>query len=560
MTQWEAWHLLVKLARFGDIPERSHVLDKLMEADIIAICLRTMQHRAVRLRGVAAQLLATLIAESFLSERVSASSAAEILRSLYTLALQDPDSFSDQLNDPENLWQVCHVEHSSLDHPWNENDESRRIMSIRSFGNVQKAALDAAQMFLTMDPHPSQHRYLDILKRRPSVIDLLLDCTLIENLVGDQENTTSSLACENLAAFFRWPPYLVPGISTPIDKAYSAKDRKALTQSLQILTSQPDWTERIIEAWMKSEPEAEDNEKLQRAIYAVNSLYDEPMASTYEETCAARATEFNRRRVSLLRLITTLSYCADGAGVRNVDIYSLLPIAYRASFKINDPNRWDMDIYAWPIWAPLNKTYEKDLDPFYVAPEVLQGPIAFARLLVVLAQRNALDSIQLLQKAPADLSTTTSLAQIQQITHPDIIRRFFRVAFYRIQNSLKRGRASTRDPDRTGTPDAGLAYASTAELTAAVIAFDDNTGGKHALNVRIGARVMLARLLSFVIVVAMTRHRYRRAYYCSLAAASVAEGIPGDDIPDWDETLARIRRQVQESKFALENRESNDDH
>ncbi|EIW74171.1 hypothetical protein CONPUDRAFT_78143 [Coniophora puteana RWD-64-598 SS2] len=550
MTQWQAWGLLVKLVRFGDIQERSHVLDKLMEGDIISICLSQLKLTGLRLPDNAPP-------ESFLTERISANTAGEILRSLYNLALQDPNETSDQLNDPETLWQFCQEE-VTFDDPWNDTDESRSLMSSRIFGNVQCAGLDAARILLTMDPYPSQHRYLEVLKQQPHVIDLLLECILLEHPDGFPESSAPFLASENLCAFFRWPSYLVPGVSTPADKAYSTKDRKALVQSMQMLTSHVDWAERIVEAWMKSEPSTEDNERIQSNISAVISLYGDSKPPSRKEIFVRRVMGIGRCRISLLRLISIISYNADGAGVRNVDIYSLLPITYCACHKSNDPNKWLTEACDWPIWAPLKEKYEREFDPFYVAPETLQGPVAFARLLVVLAQRNALDSTQMLQKAPADLSTATSLAQIKHTTHPDIITRFFHVSFFRLDEALKRGRTLMKDLDRTGKPDSGLLFASAAELAAAMVTFDDCTGGAYTSEALSGARFMLALLLSFVTEVAMKRHRYRRAYFCSLAAVSAAESIPPDNNPPdgWAEDLVELKRQARAAKLAFE--KSND--
>lgn len=112
----------------------------------------------------------------------------------------------------------------------------------------------ACSIFRTEPPLTCKHR-LDILKSQPEMLDVLFDCAVISRPSLFPTSLVCSVACEALMLLFQWPSHIVPGVSTPMDATLKTQHWKALSQCLSILTSRPDWAEKIIDVWMKVEEE-----------------------------------------------------------------------------------------------------------------------------------------------------------------------------------------------------------------------------------------------------------------------------------------------------------------
>ncbi|EIW74169.1 hypothetical protein CONPUDRAFT_170200 [Coniophora puteana RWD-64-598 SS2] len=259
--------------------------------------------------------------------------AGNVIDGLCTFALQDGDVYSDQLIDPAKKWQWV-FSRLSLEDPWNKDDVTRRLMARGLFEQNQTRALNSVRVLLCMDRTSSPTRMFQVIKQIPTIIDLLLDCMTIEFPRVFPKSTPSSLASEALCALFAWSPDAVPGVSPSTEKVLAAGDIKALNQSMQFLTSQDKWVDRLVQAWTDSEEWSEDSGNVRRSLATTKSLYGSSEPPTKEEAVANIRDGLGRSRISILRLITTLTHCADAAGVKNVDIYPLLAVSYRASFKI----------------------------------------------------------------------------------------------------------------------------------------------------------------------------------------------------------------------------------
>lgn len=125
----------------------------------------------------------------------------------------------------------------------------------RFYAMAQESALWTAHGLLCTSPPPSRKHCLDILKKRPEILDLLFDCAIIARPAWYPETQVDSIACEVIALLFQWPSHIVPGVSTPQDNVFRAQEWKAMTQIAAILTSRDEWCEKIIEVWMKIEEE-----------------------------------------------------------------------------------------------------------------------------------------------------------------------------------------------------------------------------------------------------------------------------------------------------------------
>ncbi|EIW78084.1 hypothetical protein CONPUDRAFT_168022 [Coniophora puteana RWD-64-598 SS2] len=499
-----------------------------------------------------------LCKESFLPERLPPRDVGILISYLCTLALQNPDAYSDQLINRATKWQ-CHPSGLHDQDPWNRNDKHRRMMAKRVFGELQVHALTAARALVILNVKWSPSHLLGITKESPNLLDLLLDCTILEPCDVNPESAATSLACEILCALFRWPSEMIPGVSTSESKAFGLANTKTLSQSMKLLTSQKRWAERLVEAWAASGAWLEGGDDLQRRVAAVKSLYDGSRCPYMEDVSETIYEIRSYARISILRLIATMTHCADAAGVKNVDIYSLLPVAYQASLR-NDIAEHPLvyDICDLPTWTKVHATRDDHFDPFIVAPEYVLGPTAFARLLVILAQRNALKTVQLLQKAPEGLSPHTSLAQIQQITHPDIIRRFLEICVLRTMDysreTLQSGDATTSSDSDALRCDASFGY--TAELAAAVVAFHNLTDGAYtSFSTALRARYLLVVSLGSVAKYSMQVHQHRRAYFAALAALD----LNMNSAPDQRVEAGYIReyeKLAREAEVALDSKSS----
>ena len=125
----------------------------------------------------------------------------------------------------------------------------------RFYAMTQQSAVFTAHGLLCTTPPLSRKHCLDILKKKPEILDLLFDCAIITRPPWYPETRVDSIACEVLALLFQQPSHIVPGVSTPQDTAFRAQEWKAMTQAATILTSREDWCEKIVEVWMKVEEE-----------------------------------------------------------------------------------------------------------------------------------------------------------------------------------------------------------------------------------------------------------------------------------------------------------------
>jgi len=96
---------------------------------------------------------------------------------------------------------------------------------------------------------------LDILERKPRILGQLFDCAVLDRPPWYPETRVPDIASETLTLLFRWPNYVIPGIDGPADKVFKAQDWKTMTQTMAILTSRPDWVEKLVEVHMHIQEE-----------------------------------------------------------------------------------------------------------------------------------------------------------------------------------------------------------------------------------------------------------------------------------------------------------------
>ena len=451
----------------------------------------------------------------------------------------------------------------------------------RCLAHFQESIMLSACWFLRAYRPLACKDRLEILNANPELLDILFDCAILPRPTLFPTSIVCTLACEILSRLFQLPPYIVLGVSTSIDSTLKTFDWKLLSKGLTILTSRKDWTEKIIEIWMRVEEE--DYLKIQtsvgfRSMYFTIASYcidlacsneihqgilkrcqrtvPLPMSPSIEVRPHMPSGEglpspfLGLIRVAILRLISTLTHAAESCGMTNTEVESLLRIAYTACRRISPKEECrssaehllhaertveDKDV---PI-----ATLEGDGPMFIFGSERILGPVALTRLLVVLAQRKALDTIQTLKKPPKGLSSYTSLHHLQQITHPAVIRRFLTIALRRVMELTSEGRSGFTE---RRYDHAKYLFTSSAELAAALVAFDTHTEGQYSDHIR-GARKELVIALSNASATTLRAKEYSETQIFAFNAIGAAENIPTIEGLDRN-VVEKCRKRIQEAQ------------
>ncbi|EIW77041.1 hypothetical protein CONPUDRAFT_109504 [Coniophora puteana RWD-64-598 SS2] len=551
IAQYHAMDGLCDMMRTGDVSDRRKLLDKLLEEDIVGLCLQLVKHPLCLMRQLAVNTLRVIAAESFLGEKVSGSFAADIIESVCLYTLSGPDHVIEQMQDPGRTWQSQMIMGRENIPP----SISSRYCP-RWFAMAQESAMWTAHGLLCTSSPRSRAHCLEILQAKPQILDYLLECAALERKPWYPETQVDSIACEVLTQLFQWPVYMVPGV--PTDQLAAVQEREAASQALAILTSRQDWAKKVIDIWMHLQNE--DIQKIKGYFARVNLDYG--AFNPPDEEAFLQVFEYRGfSRISTLRLIATLTHAADSCGIADAQIESFLHVAYRGSRKVQPLNRSlgleatftaienEQETFRSPMWTVF--TGKNSEHPQSVAPENILGPTALIRLFVVLAQRNVLTGIQALQNTPVGLSPSTSLAQIKQITRPDVIRQIIKMSHSRIRARLDKGRERLM-LQRDDYGYACAAYTSAAELAAALIALDTHTSGTYATEIR-GARKQLVVALSHASQMALNLKHYERALHFAQGGINAAENIPSEEGLDPDFTV-KNRRRVKQANDGLRHR------
>ncbi|KAF9239310.1 hypothetical protein BU15DRAFT_46822 [Melanogaster broomeanus] len=544
IAQYNGMESLMELMGTGNLAERRVLLEEMLRHRAVDVFIDKLDHPLCIIRQLAVNMIKMLSTEAMLGELILAGTAADVIVAMCKFALEGPEFFTQQTQSPTVDWQNQII----LGIP--ELPSSHAVAEApRYYGMAQESSMWAVHGLLCTSPPPTRKFCLEILKKKPEVLDLLFDCAISPRPPWYPETHADSIACEALALLFQWPAHVVPGVSTPMDSAFKAHDWKSMSQCLTILTSREDWADKIIEIWMKVEEE--DAHGIRQSLERAETD-DLEFEDIYHQIFEYRGTS----RIAVLRLIATLTHAAESCGVTNAELESLLHVAYTASRKINSEEEVqttadeltymerNVEIFRTPQYTfPLQ--IEMDA-PAHIAEESVLGPIALARLLVVLAQRKALDTIQGLKKAPNGLSSSTSLNHVQQITHPDVIRRFLAIALQRVRATADKGRERAR---RVEYDVARTAFTDAAELAAALVAFDTHTQGQYRKEVT-GARKELVLALGNASEMALRRQHHQQALHFGHGAVSMAENIAAEEDLD-PGIVAKNKRRVQQAQAAM---------
>lgn len=472
-----------------DSTERITVTDQILTGDVTARLMPMLDHDNWDLRSLSACILITLAADTAYVGCLTIATRGEIAVCLCCVVLRDLERIGDRIeNHPTKMLGAVdiHEFHAPLAHQQHV---------LRGVGDFLKPHV----------PHAVRPR-LELLKARPEILDYLFDCAIVPGLPGYPLSAANATASEVLSKLIEWPPHLVPGVSTPMDSALKGREWKALSQCLTIITSREEWMEKIVEMWMNMVEQTHQDIK---AMFEEH-LEGPPLDEAVESVCQHRGTI----RVCTLRIIINLTHAAESCGISNAEIESFLHIAYAGSHKVPAEEE-----------CHTRDDHLMFVERGAVLGERVIGPTALARLLVVLAQRKALNGIQALQKPPNGLSSSTCLNHVQHITNPDVIRRFLLVALERVKANTSGGRERANKAQY----DQGLViFRASAELAAALVAFDTYTDGQYR-NETVGARRELVIALGNASEMALRQQVYMVALSCAYGAVSAAENIPDSE-------------------------------
>lgn len=536
--------VLVDLLHVGTDAERKSIAEEMMNHNIVDLCFKNIDSWLCAHRRLAASTIRSLA--GLIGDRIPADMVADIIAKLCVFVLQGPRIFVEQFYAPETKWQGGII----VLRGQNASEAEVAKCALRYSGLAHDDALWAAQGLVCTYPMlPTKFR-LEILKKRPEIVDLLFDCAITPRPAWYPERQSDAVACEILALLFQWPPYIVPGVSSPLDGSSRTQEWKALSQALKMLTARKEWSEKLIEVWMSVE---EENCRHVESLF--NNVKNYGAKTLLGKRTFQLAFELRGiKRITVLRLITTLTHAADSCGITNAELESLLRVAYAASQKIkqaDSENEEDHLMYAertqdmFALQVGDSHAAPQVDSPLQIAEEVVMGPTALARLLAVLSQRGILDSIQALKKAPNGLSTATSLDQVQMITHPEIIRKFLLIAFRRVESRTESGRKVTQ----SNPYYARMHFVSSAELAAALISFDRYTRGKYAEEV-MGVRKQLVVALGNASEMAIRTGQNQIALSFALGAITSAENIPETEGLD-EAIIPKNIRRADQARVAL---------
>ncbi len=253
-----------------------------------------------------------------------------------------------------------------------------------------------------------------------------------------------------------------------------------------------------------------------------------------------------------MRIIATLAY-TDHLNIH--DLASLLRPAYIGSQKVKEPEGWDIsteedaeliersvELRRSPLWAVVTRCIVRP--PVQVPNENTIGPIAFLSLLTRMAKQDLLDQAQTWDQVPPGTDSSVTLAQLKQMTSPQIVKKMLTISTKRVATKIQEGILSVQsgvDPHASRA-----AFLPAAELSAAAVVFDETTNGKWSASTR-GTRRKLVMSLGEVAEMSLRAKEYGSALGFALEACSRWQSAPSSEaIPR--STLDKNKRRVPEAR------------
>lgn len=528
-------HLVTK----ANTSERLNLLERAVSCDALNICLRILHHHELCMhRYSAGRMLRTLCSDLGYGTKLSPAVTAATIETLCRYVLNETESYSLELKDPDKAWQAYRMTQHAAYTP-----EMASKYGMRWFGLTQELCLWTIHSLICCLPPLTRKHVFEIVQSRPIILDLLLDIAMVPRPVWYPETTADQIAAEILALMLQLPLNTVPGLDIPLEGGLKASFDEEWTASIataDLFLERPQWLPKILRIWKRLDKErySELQDLLARVRpewYGVEPDY-ETMTAIYEYR--------GHMRVDLLSIITTLTF----ADIDDVDLISLLRIAYEATKKAAPKSRdadpsynskedviynkleWSVSVFRVPMAVANVEEPGVTIDGIGQIPApAVSAPIALLRLLTLLAQRGLLARASTWKALPEGTVDGTHLVHVQQILSDDVIGRTLTVLAKRVVVQREKGREHVRTAPYTARSD----YRQTAQLAAGLLAFDEATHGRWAPAV-VGMRKELVLCLGNAAEMSNRLRDYKAAVTFAVAAEDIAarasrnEGITAD--------------------------------
>ncbi|KAJ8474482.1 hypothetical protein ONZ45_g15938 [Pleurotus djamor] len=547
-ASYHAGDAIASLIMTGDISERAALLTDLLEYDIVTILLNKVGHPLCTQRQLAASWMRALTSETPLIHAIGPQRSGDIMEKFCQYTLDGPDLYIQQLPSPEFSWQCDIVISRDL------TPVQARKYAPRYFSLTQENSMWLIHGMLCRDPLVTHRFRLDILKHKPQVVDLLAECGALKAKPWYPENECDAIACEALALLFLPSLDAVPGIPIPLTDSLQEEDDaelEAFNESLEILFSRR-WVELLVKIWKRLDDERwQDTLQFFKRVAHDHFAVDPPNETSFNTTFEYHGTS----RICVLRIIATATHASDTSLISDADLFPLLRVAHLGCKKaqsvkpshLSSPNpgpdlyatiEVDQEIIREPLYA---KSLPIVAEPTEVIPPMpVMAPIAFFRILTLLAQRGLLEKITSWTRLPDGTSTSVTLREVQQIINPSNVEKWLKFAMAAVVSRRERG----TDRMRSGDINPAMAtYITAAELAAVLLAFHEATQGKWASQLS-SAREEVVKSLGNASEMAFKLRKYRRALRFAIGAVSVGEGAPASN-PINSSLIAKNKRRIE---------------
>lgn len=554
---WCAADALWKLMMLGNPEEKQRLLKRFLDCGVIDFCLwgarnaPLISHRHVAMDG-----LRNLAFECFLEKHLSLEKISEIIRSCCECVLEGHEHWVKQARDPTTTWQSMYF--FGADKSQASPNKAAQFAP-RYYATFQSSAMWTVNQLVCSHPLPEQTWYNDLMKYDPKVLDLLLECTNVPRSPWLADIDVDVRAVWSLVLLVNLSTEMMPGL--PVEVADERVEERingrwrALMEGVGILVSRPRWHQTLVDVWTRLDKE--DVNELRRMLIEAPQKYHAQLpfdAEDLEDIVKGRAMA----KLALLRLMSTIALASDcNENIWSEELLSLLPLAH-ATCQI------DLALYTG---APRDSLgfieahtllFHKPVIEKVHGPvdyeEILQvntifvtGPTCHFRLLVGLAKRGVLGLIPTWKDLPSGLSVPGGLEALKQITSDEEIKRCILVAIQAMVTHRLAANEQFRAKARI--PLARFQYWTIAQLAAAVVEFDEVTGGKYH-EAAIGARKELVINLGNAAEMSLGQAYFDRALVFSSAAVKYEARCSGRDEIETSLAQKNVRR-VRRAKEKL---------
>ncbi|KAK7684543.1 hypothetical protein QCA50_012490 [Cerrena zonata] len=467
-------------ARIANLSQHRKLYDEMMRHNALEIAIDQVENHELCLHRYIGRALIRVLAQfMFLGDSFSPKRTADLCERFCRWTLEGPERDSEELLQPDKTWQS-----QMMIGRFGTPPRVAATYVKRWYAMSQEFCMFSVYGMLSRSPSPDAKFILSILEFKPELVDMLLKVGMLPRAPWYPESQIDSLAFESLNRLVLFPLSGVPSLPLEGDlKDNYEQECNHTLKSIEIVTSRPNWSTYLINAWMKLEKEVPFAVK--RTLSRVGSDYF-AVKPPGEEMLHTIFSWRGKIRVSILRLIAASTYASQP---KDIDLLSFLYIAYLGSQRFKSQleiarsgNLEDQYLYAErneeiatvPFWAMETQT---DVEHTAWTPrEFITGPIALVRLLTTLASRGLIDRARTMEELPEGVSPSTTIKQVKQILSSEIMLKIISLSKKRVKSVREEGRdCVTTQKDYK---KAHLLYLSASELAWNLLELNQSLGGR----------------------------------------------------------------------------------